>query len=214
VAGLAALVWPDLAAAAARLRAESDETPSFDELLVWLCEAVGLICLTWGAATTMLVAVDAVRGEDRSRAGCPEWLRRAALTACGVGVGIVLAAPAQATGTDALGHPGTPVLMGGLAYPDRAEGTLHPVRGSTTAPRAVAAARTSGPAEAGRHVVRPGDTLWDLGAASLPADASDADITRRWRRIHAENAAVIGADPDLIHPGTVLHLPQHGRKHP
>lgn len=55
--------------------------------------------------------------------------------------------------------------------------------------------------------VRPGDTLWDLAAAHLPAGASDTDVAAAWPRWHAANLAVVGADPDLIHPGQVLVVP-------
>jgi len=56
-------------------------------------------------------------------------------------------------------------------------------------------------------VVSPGDCLWDLAAAGLPATASPARITARWHAIYRLNRGVIGADPDLIHPGQVLVLP-------
>jgi hypothetical protein len=58
------------------------------------------------------------------------------------------------------------------------------------------------------YVIRPGDTLWDVAAAHLPASQrSPSRIDRYWRQIHAANRAVLGDDPDLIHPGTRLALP-------
>ncbi|MBU2697733.1 hypothetical protein CCO04_21820 [Pimelobacter sp. 30-1] len=56
--------------------------------------------------------------------------------------------------------------------------------------------------------VRPGDTLWAIAARALGPEASAADVTAYWRRIHARNAPVIGPDPDRIRPGPVLHLPE------
>lgn len=56
-------------------------------------------------------------------------------------------------------------------------------------------------------VVRRGDTLWDLAAAHLPPDATDAEIGSEWQRWYATNRAVIGPDPDLILPGQILSLP-------
>jgi nucleoid-associated protein YgaU len=58
------------------------------------------------------------------------------------------------------------------------------------------------------YVVRPGDTLWDIAEAHLsPGQRSPSRIDRYWRQIHAANRAVLGDDPDLIHPGARLVLP-------
>jgi len=58
------------------------------------------------------------------------------------------------------------------------------------------------------HTVEPGDTLWDIAAAELaPTERSPVSVDRYWRRIHRANRPVIGADPDLIHPGTRLDVP-------
>jgi nucleoid-associated protein YgaU len=56
-------------------------------------------------------------------------------------------------------------------------------------------------------VVRPGDTLWGLAAAQLPPGATDAAIARAWPVWWGTNRAVIGTDPDLLHPGTRLVPP-------
>ena len=50
-----------------------------------------------------------------------------------------------------------------------------------------------------RYVVRPGDTLSGIAAA--------LDVRGGWQALYETNRAVIGADPDVIHPGTVLVLP-------
>ena len=52
---------------------------------------------------------------------------------------------------------------------------------------------------AGRYVVRPGDTLSGIAAA--------LDVRGGWQALYETNRPVIGADPDVIHPGTVLVLP-------
>ncbi len=59
----------------------------------------------------------------------------------------------------------------------------------------------NGPWQPERVTVQRGDTLWSLAARYL-GDAS------RWREIHDRNREVIGDDPDLILPGTVLELPR------
>ncbi|MFZ0163371.1 MAG: LysM domain-containing protein [Trebonia sp.] len=52
---------------------------------------------------------------------------------------------------------------------------------------------------AARYVVRPGDTLSGIAAA--------LDVRGGWQALYETNRAVIGADPDVIRPGTVLVLP-------
>ncbi|MQA77107.1 MAG: hypothetical protein GEV10_01260 [Streptosporangiales bacterium] len=56
-------------------------------------------------------------------------------------------------------------------------------------------------------VVRRGDSLWSLAAAQLPGRPSSAEVARAWPRWYAANRGVVGADPDLIHPGQRLRAP-------
>jgi LysM repeat protein len=62
------------------------------------------------------------------------------------------------------------------------------------APQAAAAAYP-GP----RYVLRPGDTLSGVAAAFA--------VPGGWRALYAANRRVIGPDPDVIQPGTVVVLP-------
>lgn len=55
--------------------------------------------------------------------------------------------------------------------------------------------------------VRPADTLWRIAAEHLPPGASDAAVAAAWPRWYAANRAVIGANPDLLHPGERLRAP-------
>jgi LysM repeat protein len=64
---------------------------------------------------------------------------------------------------------------------------------TTAAPTAAKPAPT-----AARYVVRPGDTLSGIAAA--------LDVRGGWQALYETNRTVIGADPDVIHPGTVLVL--------
>ncbi len=57
------------------------------------------------------------------------------------------------------------------------------------------------------HVVRRGDTLWDIAARHLGPRASVEQVAREWPRWHAANRAVIGPDPDHIEPGQRLIAP-------
>lgn len=91
---------------------------------------------------------------------------------------------------------------------------------------AVDATRTSDPAvapatapaasdQAQVHVVAPGEHLWAIAARQVAAargvgtDAlTDADVAPQWRRIVAANTPRLrSGDPDLIHPGETVVLP-------
>lgn len=74
--------------------------------------------------------------------------------------------------------------------------------GSSTAPPAAPPAATPPPAAAAerRHVVAAGDSLSKI-AKKHYGDAS------QWRRIYEANRETIGGNPDLIHPGQDLVIP-------
>lgn len=62
-------------------------------------------------------------------------------------------------------------------------------------------------ATAATVTVAPGDTLWAIAARHLPAGADDAQIAAAWPAWYAANAAAIGSDPDMVHPGQLLTVP-------
>jgi LysM repeat protein len=62
---------------------------------------------------------------------------------------------------------------------------------------AAASAKATNPAV--RYVVQPGDTLSGIAAALA--------VRGGWPALYAANRRVVGADPNVIHPGTVLVLP-------
>ena len=68
------------------------------------------------------------------------------------------------------------------------------VASSTGAAAGVTPARA-----AARYVVQPGDTLSNIAARY--------DVRGGWPTLYAANRPVIGTNPDVIHPGTVLVLP-------
>src|SRR5215468_1507708 len=63
----------------------------------------------------------------------------------------------------------------------------------------IAAASVKATDPAVRYVVQPGDSL--SGIASALA------VRGGWPALYAANRRVVGADPNVIHPGTVLLLP-------
>ncbi len=73
-------------------------------------------------------------------------------------------------------------------------------------------------AEAGAHhpgaemwTVEAGDHLWAIAAetvADRTGRADDESVRSYWERLIEANRHIVGDDPDLIHPGQVLELPE------
>ncbi len=63
------------------------------------------------------------------------------------------------------------------------------------------------PAPVRTVAVAAGDSLWRLARAYLGPTATNAQIDAEWRAWYGANRDVVGPDPNLIHPGTVLTLP-------
>ena len=90
-----------------------------------------------------------------------------------------------------------------LAAPSAHADNRHDLDGLPLPDRPVVAEFTTKPP--GDYItVQPGDTLWELAAATLPRDASNADIATACHALYHRNREVIGSNPDLIHPGQVL----------
>ncbi len=56
-------------------------------------------------------------------------------------------------------------------------------------------------------LVRPGDSLWAIAGVRLGSGATPAQIAAAVSAWYQVNLAVIGPDPDLIHPGQRLAVP-------
>ncbi len=167
-------------------------------LLGWL--AVGLCCCAAGALPGVLGrAARAV-----SARLLPAALRQAAAVVLGVSV-VTSGASATAAVTAPAQHGG-PGAAAGVAV------RLGPARTGSDIDVDWPAGPSVAPVPA-RHsvVVAPGDCLWDLAAARLGRGASNARIATEWQRWYAANRAVIGPDPDLIHPGQRLVSPEPHR---
>jgi hypothetical protein len=161
-------------------------------LLAWAAWA-------WGAIGLLLTAASALPGLPGSTARVvalllvPERLRTAAALA--LGLGIAMAGPAAAAPASPLGPPDRPAAVSDPSGPPDWPGQDPPAEAGATPDR---------------HVVVPGDCLWRIAADRLevsddsPTDAETAEAVADWWAI---NADVIGTDPDLIHPGQVLHAP-------
>jgi len=176
-------------------------------------------------------------GERTVARHAPVVVRRLARAAAGAGLGLALTAPTAmalpdwGTGTVAHADDGPAVVLDLGWQPTesetrdrrttdlRAAGDKTPDRSTPSRPGP--APERSSLVNRGQHtgtereplvLVEPGDTLWaitadQLAAGRAAADPSNAEIADAVTRWHDANRRVLGADPDLIRPGTVLHQP-------
>ena len=185
---------------------EGPDRVPLDTALVALAAAGVVLCAAWGWLAVTVEVLGAAHGRLGSRRGplrLPDGVRRVVAAACGAALVGAIASPALAH--DA-GRAQRRHGVAGLPLPERAVARGHrrgPVAGAPTPPSPPTPLRTV--------VVRPGDSLWTLAAADLPAGASAARVTARWHAVYAANRAVIGPDPDLLEPGQRLHLPGKDR---
>ncbi len=181
----------------------------FQTVVVGLCGLALLACVAWVVATTGLSVAGLLARElgprgprtlrlvRQAERHCPAPVRRLAATALGVTLGAGLTVPALATADP----PPRPLSLSGLTLPDRTTGV-----GLATAARPAIGLQATSPRPP--YVdVRPGDSLWRIARSLLGPAATDLEITHGWHRIHRLNLGRIGADPDLIRPGTRLIVP-------
>lgn len=161
----------------------------------------------------------------------PAFLRRVAASVLGVNIllspgawatddlsqhqeqsGPVAAAPVVAVaGGPVAPHPGWLPRSGerstdSTVDPGLPSPTWKPQTPAPTTPGSTRSARPT-TAEATTISVRDGDCLWDIAAYELGPTATDLEIDRRWRQWYQHNRPLIGAEADLLLPGTVLTAP-------
>ena len=204
---------------------------SVDELVIAVSAAGALVLLLWvalGLLASVLAALPGPAGDLGRRARdaiAPEAVRRCAalllgvavVSACGPGgaaaaeVGTVrslageVSSPAPAPLWVASETPAAPALDPTPAVAPAPAWTPLPVR--DLPPVTLTAPRPEVEPERPVVTVHPGDTLWDLAAAHLSPEATDAEIATAWHRWWEENRDVIGPDPDHILPGQLLTVP-------
>ena len=185
----------------------------FEELLTGCCALVMAGCALWLLAATGIAmvcqlarAVSHGRGVPRRLDAfvdrvCPALVRTLVATALGAVVTTAVSSPAPAD-TSGYGRPDQSVggasALSGLPLPDRVVG----------APAGPGASPTPATRTPHTVVVQAGDSLWSMAAALLPAGADDGRVCAYWHRLYRVNRNRIGADPDLILPGTVLEVPR------
>lgn len=99
---------------------------------------------------------------------------------------------------------------GGVPVPGWTPTTARPAPARQSTAQVGLVSTTAAPTSTDEVVVHRGDTLWDIAARHLGEHATDQDVAEAWPRWYAANRDVIGADPDLIHPGQRLVVPAPG----
>lgn len=167
-------------------------TTTFEVLLVRSALIAVAVAAVWVAAVLTAIAVETLtQGRVRLALalGCPTGCHRMLLR---------LAAAVLTTTTLAPAAASAQTTLDGLALPDRPVGER---------------ARAQPPPEVSAVVrVRAGQSLWEISAQRLPPDASPHRIAALTRSLYQTNRAVIGDDPDLIHPGQSLIVPPTDRE--
>ena len=113
------------------------------------------------------------------------------------GLAVLSVSAFGAAGAAGLGLPPLAALTG-LTVPDRPLGAVR-ARTSVTTPGHTGRAATL--------TVRPGDSLWLLSERLLGPGADPGAVADACRALYRANHARVGDDPDLVLPGTVLHIP-------
>lgn len=196
--------------------------------LVLLACGAGALGAAWHALSGAL-AVIALTGPAPSARGA--GARRAALRALHrwgapimrrTAAGALVAAMATGAPAMAASPPGASDDLGWA--PTASAPAPSPAGGAAPAaprPDPAAGAPAETPAGATIRRVGAGESLWsiteellgagDAGARTDPSSGgqpAQAQVARAWPILYAANAESIGADPDLILPGTALNVPE------
>lgn len=192
--------------------------------------ALGLLVATWLACSALVATLCLLAraagatwrtGERLVHRFAPQVVRKALVLAVGAGIGLGMAsgataaAPAPVPTSPTISvttDPTVPPDLGWVVTVPSGVPTEPAAAPEEPAPApvrevAVAVTTTVAAPTPEAVVVVAGDSLWAIAARHLPPGATDAEIAASWPRWYDANAAVIGADPDLIQPGQVLTAP-------
>jgi len=203
--------WLAGTAGASLARVRAPGPAALDDAVLAGAACVGALVALWLCVGTAVSVVGLLRARPTRSRILPASLHQ--LVGVGLGVallGVTLPVATSATGPATSGSAPTessPAVVGSVDPGWAPAVPPPPVRTAAPADPLVVAAPRAGTAVEETVVVRRGDTLWDIAARHLPADADDADIAAAWPRWYAANASVIGSDPDLLLPGQLLVPP-------
>ena len=185
--------------------------------LVGALALLGWAVLAWLLATACLLLAGRLPGAAGrfgrllATAVAPAVVRRTLAVALGLSLAAGTPAAWAAPGADPLDWPVSAPAAATVTAPSAqpvAPASSDPVVALTAGPRVPAAIPPAiPPATASSYVVQPGDSLWSIAADQLPDGASAARIASAWPSWWSANRDRLGADPDLIHPGTRLTPP-------
>jgi nucleoid-associated protein YgaU len=214
---------------------------SIDATAAALCMALLQLAAVWlavGLLAQAAAALPGATGRLAARAAArllPRLVQR--LLAGAVGVGIVAAPVAASAMAPTPGSsPPSSTALPAPGWPT--DDPLPPPRWPTNSPRSHAPTSQPGsgrgpgahqrsarrptshrstqpPASHSDQVrVRPGNSLWEIAARTLPGRPTPARIAAAWPCWWAANRSVIGPNPNLLHPGQLLTAPRGGPKEP
>ena len=177
--------------------------PEYPEtLVVWILGVLALFLLIWTLLSSACAHLALLRG-------APPAVRRVAhalVARCGTRLARSMLARAGASALIGSALVSTAPIAASIAALTWAD-SPHPCEPTQEPPRASPdSSATPASTSPDSITVAPGDSLWSI-AASLHPGADDTRIDATWRAIHEANAGTI-PDPDLIHPGQQLTLPQ------
>ncbi|WP_375002831.1 LysM peptidoglycan-binding domain-containing protein [Aeromicrobium sp. CTD01-1L150] len=186
-----------------------------------LAAVIALLSVTF-TAPRCGAAMTAINGQelDAALTGFLElgWLALSVWVLLAVGLGTLRGMPGH-VGRTLLPTAVRAVVFTGitgaaLAGPAHANDSSWPLDGlqlpeRTTVVTDTAASRAPAPSARPTTItVRAGDSLWSLSRSALGTGASDAALAHHVRQLYRANRDVIGADPDVVHPGQRLRLPE------
>ena len=193
-----------------------------DAALAQLAGAALWLVAAWlgaGLLAALLAHLPGVAGAVARRIAAvalPRVLQRVVVGSLGAGIVLApVAASAAAAPSPPIASP-TSTAVPSPVWPSSPPASTPAPRWPVSTPRAHPAPPRPAPpahrpapaAPTGTPVrVHAGDTLWRLAADRLGPASRPHRVTHYWQRIYAANRAVIGGDPDRIHPGQQLVLP-------
>ena len=184
-------------------------------MLAGLAAVAGWVVALRLSVTAVAVAAAALPGGFGrwGRKVATAWSPALARGMVRVALGVAVATgPLIAQGAASADPPGYPTLDRINSGPAMTPAPAAPAAPAAppSRPRRDHPGATVGSADQGAgHVVlvRPGDTLWGIAAAHLPAGHSQAQVAQAWPRWYEANRQSIGPDPDQIRAGTRLVPP-------
>ncbi len=199
---------------------------SLQDLVGLAASAVGILLLAWWLTSLILAFVAGLLARSANKrmqriaaAAAPEYMKRIAVAVLGFNLIAVPAATASETSapstvTSTNYSNDAPALSPDwtdtqLQTPTVEEvtpqwkPTQHPAQGGLL----VKQQRAEDPRQHHEIAVKPGDCLWSLAATQLGPAATDKQVADQWQRWYSVNRDLVGPDPDVLLPGTLLIAP-------